>query len=120
MPRVAKQAEVEKPVVERKPRASKVVEAEPAATKTRRTRTKREKDPDAPKKPLNAYMLFAADYRTKHADELAKVGPVTEQGKHMGNMYRSLKPADAEKWKALAAKGKAKYEKELEAYTASH
>lgn len=127
MPRVAKKQEVEAEVevapAAKKPRASaakKVVEDEPAARTRRTRRTKTEKDPNAPKKPMNAYMLFANDYRLKHSAELKSVGPVTEQGRHLGQLYKNLKPAELEKWKSLAAKEKADYEKKMVKYTATH
>ncbi len=57
------------------------------------------KDPNAPKRPLSAYILFSQDKRPEvtkaHPD-----WPVTEVMKEMGKM-----------WAAASAKEKAKYEK---------
>lgn len=39
------------------------VQSSPAAKRKRNTPSKKEKDPDAPKKPLSSYMLFAQEQR---------------------------------------------------------
>lgn len=126
MPRVAKKPEVEVAVEEvvaptkatRKAKAV-VVEDDAPQTVTRRTRTKKERDPNAPRRPMNAYILFTKDYRDKHAAELAAVGKTTEQGTFLGQKYAQLKPAEKKRFLDQAAKLKAVYDKEIEVYRQS-
>lgn len=64
--------------------------------------------PGAPDRPQNAFMLYLADYRSTHADEISNI-PVKDVSKLVG-----------ERWKALTEQEKTIYEeraeKEREAY----
>merc|ERR1719447_1556717 len=73
------------------------------------------KDPNAPKRPLSAYMLWAADVR----DDVVASGDysVTEVAKKLGKMWKKVSDKQKEKYiskanslKAAYAKKKAKYE----------
>jgi len=75
--------------------------------------TKKPKDPNAPKRNLTAYFFFAQEHRdavkAKHPN-LA----VTEIAKKLGEQWGSVK--DKKHYNDLAAKDKARYEKEKAAY----
>lgn len=124
MPRPAskKTEEVEAPVVS-KPRAKAVSKSvsdeEVAPTRTRRTRTAKDSDPNAPKRPHNAFIIFTIDYRKNHAKELAKFEKTTDQGRHMGEVYRGLNEKEKKRFQDQADKLKAAYAKDLAAYQAS-
>jgi hypothetical protein len=71
-------------------------------------------DPERPKKPLSAYLLFSQEYRAQHTDR-----PTTELMKDAASAWRALtveKKAAYEKKYQLA---KLKFEKDLAAYKAS-
>lgn len=71
---------------------------------------KKEKDPNAPKRPMTAYFFFAGDYRAKHTDIPAKQ-QMTEAGAAWGKMTAEEK----QPYEELAAKDKKRYEAECAA-----
>jgi len=76
---------------------------------------KRTKDPNAPKRALSAFFWFCSDERPKARELLGdvSVGEVAKElGRRWGNVTSELKS----KYEALAAKDKARYEKEITAY----
>lgn len=78
---------------------------------------KKQKDPNAPKRAKTAYFLFMDDKRA----EVKRNHPdmkVTEIGAELGRLWKLLKPAEQEQYKAKAEQAKAKYVKELAAYNA--
>lgn len=88
----------------------KPAKGEPAGKKRKRT-----KDPNAPKRALSAFFWFCSDERPKVREELgdASVGEVAKElGRRWGDVTDELKS----KYEALAAKDKARYEKEITAY----
>ena len=52
----------------------------------------------APKRPLNAYMRFAAAKRAE-VKAAAPAAGVTEQAKAIGALWRALSAAEKEEWK---------------------
>jgi len=84
---------------------------------TRRTTTRRKKDPNAPKRPITAYMFYAQDQRKVVNQERpdAKFGEV---GKLIGEKWRQLSPEDKKKYEELAAKDKERYDHEKAEYKA--
>merc|ERR1712241_656286 len=71
------------------------------------------KDENAPKRGLSAYFHFCADMRKKCAKELSELS-VTEVAKELSNKW--AKVGDKKKYESLAAKDKARYEKERAKY----
>jgi hypothetical protein len=84
----------------------------------RKTESKKAKDPNAPKKPKSAYMIFCQENRDKIKAKNEGIA-TTEIMKKLGDEWRAIK--DNEKkvkpYVALAAKEKEKYNKEMENYT---
>jgi len=84
-----------------------------AATKKKGKRSK--KDPNAPKRPLSAYLYFCADKR----DEIKKKNPndsITDIAKKLGAQWAKVAAADKKKYESKASKDKERYEKESEKY----
>uniref|UniRef100_A0A0G4IEK9 HMG box domain-containing protein n=1 Tax=Chromera velia CCMP2878 TaxID=1169474 RepID=A0A0G4IEK9_9ALVE len=92
-----------------------MVKGKKASSPAKKTKVK--KDPNAPKKPRSAYILFTADKRaeiTKKTPALAK--EITKVAKMCGEAWGKLKDADKKKYQDLAVKDKARYEKEMKSY----
>lgn len=77
---------------------------------------KAKKDPLAPKKNLSAFMLYANENRDKlkEANPDASFGDL---GKKLGEAWRGLTDKQKEKYTKKATDDKARYEKEMTAYT---
>lgn len=74
-------------------------------------RGKKEKDPNAPKRPQTAYFLWLRDNRPR----LTKPGmSVTDVSKAAGAEWNKL--TDKSKYEKMAAQDKVRYEKEMTAY----
>ena len=89
-----------------------------AAEETKRGRKqKKEKDPNAPKRPTNGYMRFANSVReeVKKKHNLTAVGDVA---KVIGEMWKNLPEAKKAPFEAAYQKEKAAYAKALAAYNA--
>ncbi|KXS19850.1 high mobility group box, partial [Gonapodya prolifera JEL478] len=69
------------------------------------------KDPDAPKRPLTAYMLFAQEKRpeVKAANPDATFG---EMGKLIGAEWKKLDDSEKKKYQDRSNSAKAQYDKE--------
>jgi len=78
---------------------------------------KRQKDPDAPKRPLSAFFWFCNDERPK-AKAALNDATVGEIAKELGRRWNECTEDQKSKFEALAAKDKARYEKEVKAYKA--
>ena len=76
------------------------------------------KDPNAPKRPLTAFFLYAADHRAKVREELGEGCTVGDISKKIGKQWAEIDDSEKQKYQDQAAKNKAQYEKELEAYHA--
>ncbi|XP_064482042.1 high mobility group protein B1-like [Ornithodoros turicata] len=76
---------------------------------------KRTKDPNAPKRPLSAFFWFCNDERPKVREENPD-NSVGEVAKELGRRWNDVSDDTKSKYEALAAKDKARYEKELKAY----
>ena len=86
-------------------------------TKTKKTavKAKKVKDPNAPKRPLSAYMFFAKAERPN----ILKKHPnysVTDVAKELGVRWKTIK--DKSKYEKEAAKDKARYEAAMKKYKA--
>lgn len=81
-----------------------------------KAKTKKVKDPNAPKRGKSAYFFFMDDERPKQKAANPEAG-VAELAKLMGAEWNKIKGTpDAKKYEDLAAKDKARYEKEKAAY----
>jgi len=80
--------------------------------KKKRVKGKKAKDPNAPKRPLSAFMYFSQEMRSsvKTENPDATFG---ELGKLLAEKWGNT--GDKKKWEELAKKDKARYEKEKEA-----
>ena len=76
------------------------------------------KDPNAPKRPLTAFFLYAADHRAKVREELGEGCTVGDISKKIGKQWAEIDDDEKQKYQDQAAKNKAQYEKDLEAYHA--
>jgi hypothetical protein len=95
--------------------ASKTKRKAPARSKTRTTKGKKQKDPNAPKRPLSAYFLFSAAERAKIKEAHPDFG-VTEIAKELGKRWKTISAADKKPFETKAAKLKAEYIKKKDAY----
>eukprot|EP01026_Neomeris_dumetosa_P037379 TRINITY_DN30267_c0_g1_i1.p3 TRINITY_DN30267_c0_g1~~TRINITY_DN30267_c0_g1_i1.p3 ORF type:complete len:110 (-),score=27.71 TRINITY_DN30267_c0_g1_i1:291-620(-) len=82
--------------------------------KERRQRAR--KDPDAPKKPMGAYMWFSKVKRVEVKEKYPSK-KVTEIGKILGEMWRNLTEEEKKEFQDMAADDKKRYEKDLDEYT---
>jgi len=75
------------------------------------------KDPNAPKRPLGSFFLFAGDMRPviKKANPSATIGDI---GKELGKRWKNIDAPTKKKYEAMAAAGKKDYEKAMEKYRA--
>lgn len=69
--------------------------------------------PAPPKRPLNAYMLFANEQR---AGLVGKGRSVAEVGKLLGEQWRQLSKGNKDAWTEKAGKDKARYQEDLRTY----
>mmetsp|Transcript_2163 Transcript_2163/g.3395 ORF Transcript_2163/g.3395 Transcript_2163/m.3395 type:complete len:826 (-) Transcript_2163:72-2549(-) len=76
------------------------------------------KDPNAPKGPMNAYMLFANSVRAQVREENPDLS-MTEVSKEISQKYKSLDEDEMAKWKGKAGEAKEDYKKKLAVYEKS-
>ena len=82
---------------------------------TKKGGSRKKKDPNAPKKALSAYMIFAQANR----DKVKKENPDAsfgELGKLLGKLWGKASKSDKAKYEAKANKDKERYEKEMSKY----
>lgn len=84
-------------------------------TKAKKKRVK--KDPNAPKKPMQAYFLFSQDQRAKVKAENPDLG-TKDIARQLGQMWKAMSEEDKKPYAAKAAEEKAKYERALAEYNA--
>ncbi|GBF95760.1 hypothetical protein Rsub_08196 [Raphidocelis subcapitata] len=78
-------------------------------------KAKKEKDPNAPKRALGAYMFFSKLKR----DEIKAKNPsygVTDIAKELGAAWKLLGEKEKSKYEDMAKKDKERYEKEVAKY----
>ena len=80
---------------------------------------KAKKDPNRPKRPVNAYTFFGREYRDdfKKKNNGAKIN-FTEMNKTLGQNWGKLSDKKKKKYNDLAEKDRERYNAEMEAYTA--
>lgn len=77
---------------------------------------KNKKDPNAPKRALSAFFWFCNDERNKVKEGLPAGAGVGEVSKECARRWNGLSQSAKAKYEALAAKDKARYEKEIAIY----
>lgn len=92
-----------------KPKAKAAKEEIPAK------KGKKAKDPDAPKRGASAFMHFSSAKRAEVKENNPGIA-FGDVGKKLGEMWKALSADDRGPYDKLAAKDKARYEKEKEAY----
>lgn len=113
------------PKVENKVVIEKIIPIEEKVIKTpkqgktpNQRKSKKVKDPNAPKRPLTGYFLFMGDERAK----VRASNPdftVAEIGRELGDRWNSLDAAKKEKYQEQAAKDRARYDLEMKEYSKS-
>lgn len=101
-----------------KEKAEKKAPAKRAAKEKAPPKEKKEKkakDPNAPKKPMGAYMWFCKDKRAEVKEKHPSWG-VAEIGKEMGAQWKAISDKDKKKYEEQAAKDKERYEKDMKSY----
>nr|AMQ67246.1 HMGB1 [Sebastes schlegelii] len=83
----------------------------------RGSKTKKFKDPNAPKRPPSAFFVFCAEYRPKVKGEAPGL-TIGEVAKRLGEMWNGTASEDKQPFEKKAAKLKEKYEKDVAAYRA--
>lgn len=79
-------------------------------------KTKKVRDPNAPKRPAPAYIIFSNQMRATVKEENPEMKS-TEILSELGRRWRSLSEKEKAKYQKQADEGKAAYERELETYT---
>lgn len=97
-------------------------ETKKASKKVEKKNTKAKKDPNAPKKATNAYMIFATENRGKVLEEMKKTNEnvnAKDVLKEMGARWTAAKPDVKTKYEKKLAEAKAKYVEEMKNYAPS-
>jgi len=98
--------------------AKKRAKKSKSPAKGKKGKGKAKKDPNAPKRPLSSYMIFAGENRAKFVEENpgASIGDV---GKALGAKWKEMSAEDKARYEEKAREAKAEYEKAMAAYKAS-
>ena len=91
------------------------VEKKEKETKALVLLAKRRRDPNAPKRPMTAFMYFAREERPKVMKDNPNFS-VPEIGKELGARWRKLEDNERAKFDALAAKDMARYQAQMKKY----
>ena len=91
------------------------VEKKEKETKALVLLAKRKRDPNAPKRPLTAFMYFAREERPKVMKDNPNFS-VPEIGRELGARWRKLEDNERAKFDALAAKDRARYQAQMKKY----
>lgn len=79
-------------------------------------RKRKEKDPNAPKRPTSAYFYFVADARKKNEKAGIKISKVAQWTKEISEKWRELTDEEKLPFSKLAATDKARYDEQKAAY----
>eukprot|EP01010_Urceolus_cornutus_P002299 NODE_2929_length_445_cov_148.669192_g2322_i0.p2 GENE.NODE_2929_length_445_cov_148.669192_g2322_i0~~NODE_2929_length_445_cov_148.669192_g2322_i0.p2 ORF type:complete len:103 (-),score=13.04 NODE_2929_length_445_cov_148.669192_g2322_i0:82-390(-) len=71
---------------------------------------KSKKDPNAPKRPLTAFLLFSGEFRKSVQTENPSF-KMTDIARELGSRWRDLGEADKQKYTKMAAEEKEKYDR---------
>jgi hypothetical protein len=86
-----------------------------ALFKEKKSKSPRKKDPNAPKRPMSAYMLFANANRDKVKNEKPEL-KFTEIASELGKRWKEVSEKDKKKYTDLAEKEKLRYKTEMESF----
>ncbi|EFP78745.1 Non-histone chromosomal protein 6 [Puccinia graminis f. sp. tritici] len=81
-------------------------------------RVKKEKDPNAPKRPLSAYMYFSQDWRERIKTENPDVS-FGEIGRLLGLKWKGLSEEEKKPYEDMASRDKKRHEAEKAEYERS-
>lgn len=73
------------------------------------------KDPNAPKKPLSAYFLYANDKRDEIRREFPEMS-TTDVAKESGRRWAQLSPEEKEKYESRSKESKSEYDQAMSSY----
>ncbi|QDS71043.1 hypothetical protein FKW77_008415 [Venturia effusa] len=85
--------------------------------KEKKKRVKKEKDPDAPKRPLTAFFLFSTNARELVKRENPDSTPV-EVNNEILRRWNQMDDTEKQRWKDLYSKNNEQYKKDVEHYKA--
>lgn len=98
-----------------KAKVSTTRKAAEKSEKAKPQRAGRKKDPNAPKRPLSAYMFFSQDWRERIKAENPDAG-FGEVGKLLGKKWKCLEDEDKKPYLEQAVRDKARAEQEKSEY----
>ncbi|KAJ3032528.1 Non-histone chromosomal protein 6 [Rhizophlyctis rosea] len=78
---------------------------------------KAKKDPNAPKKPLSAFIIFSNENRNRIKEENPSA-EFRDIGRLLGNAWKEITETEKEKYNKKAEQDKVRYERENAAYQA--
>lgn len=81
----------------------------------KKEKPKEKKDPNAPKKPCSAYILFSSDHRKQAKEENPELSTV-ELTKKLADMWKEASQKTKDKYEAKALADKKRYENEMSDY----
>jgi hypothetical protein len=82
-------------------------------------KTRKVKDPNAPKRARGSFVFFTADERPKLMEEMPGISFV-DSGSIMGERWRSLSLEEKKKYEDLAAQDKIRFNSEMQHYNANN
>lgn len=92
----------------------------PAPTGVAKKKKRAKKDPNAPKRPLSAYMFFARDKREEIIGKKPELkANVAEVGRQIGAAWNSMPPDEKAPYETQAEGDKRRYEKQMQEYRKS-
>jgi structure-specific recognition protein 1 len=81
-----------------------------------KSKKKNKKDPNAPKRPMTAFMYFSLDMRAKLKEENPDLS-FGELGKLVGQRYKEISEEEKKKYESKANADKMRYEAEMKKYS---
>jgi hypothetical protein len=77
---------------------------------------RKKKDPNAPKRPKNAFILFSGEMRP-NIKEIHPEWTIGEVGKELGSHWRAMSDKDKKQFQDQSKKDKVRYDKEMVSYS---
>jgi len=114
----SRSSSVERKSSSEKKSSSKKSSSKKSSTKKKSSEKKKraKKDPNSPKRPLSAFMIFSNEKRDEVREKLGKDTKITEVASKLGKMWKKVDDDEKKKYQKKAAKLKETYEKELKKY----
>lgn len=81
--------------------------------------TKKNKDPNKPKKPLSSYLIFGMEIRKTLSNDQAGLN-FADTNAHISQKWKELSDKEKEVWNVKAAALKKKYDVDMEEYRKTH